>query len=94
VKSSTRCSTTAQLSDGELQNARALLLQEISLSESSVDSIAQDFLSRTELDLPLDEPILAAQRYLELTTPQVQSVFAKWIRQGGFVQVSEGPAPE
>lgn len=82
------------VSDGELQNAKALLLREIPLSESSVDSIAQGFISRLDLDLPLNEPSLAAQRYMDLTAPQVQAAFEKWIRPDALVQVSQGPAPK
>ncbi len=81
------------ISDGELQTARALLLREIPLSESSMDGIAEGFLSRADLDLPLDEPTLAARRYLDLTAPQVQAAFQKWIRPDAFVQVSLGPGP-
>ncbi|RPJ20887.1 MAG: insulinase family protein, partial [Planctomycetaceae bacterium] len=79
------------ISDTELQTTRALLLREIPLSESSMDSIAEGFISRINLALPLDEPILAAQRYLDLTAPQVQAAFRKWIRPDAFVHVSRGP---
>ena len=82
------------VSAGELQNAKALLLREIPLAESSVDNIAQGFISRVDLDLPLNEPILAAQRYMELTTAQVQAAFQKWIRPDSLVQVVQGPAPK
>jgi zinc protease len=82
------------VSDGELQNAKALLLREIPLSESSVDSIAQGFISRVDLGLPLNEPILAAQRYMELTAPQVQAAFEKWLRPDNLVQVVQGPMPK
>ncbi len=80
--------------DDDLQRAKALLLREIPLSESSVDSIAQGFLSRVELDLPLDEPMRAAHRYMQLTAAQVQAAFAKWIRPDDLVQVTRGPAPK
>ena len=79
---------------GELQNARALLIREIPLSESSVDAIAAGFLKRVDLDLPLDEPTIAARRYMELTASQVQAAFAKWVRPDGLVLVSQGPAPK
>jgi zinc protease len=82
------------VSNGELQNAKALLLREIPLSESSVDNIAQGFISRVDLDLPLNEPILAAQRYMDLTAKQVQAAFEKWIRPETIVQVSQGPTPK
>ncbi|MEN6333952.1 MAG: pitrilysin family protein, partial [Phycisphaerales bacterium] len=80
--------------DEDLQRAKALLLREIPLSESSVDSIAQGFLDRVELDLPLDEPTLAAKRYLKLGADDVKAAFTKWIRPDALVQITQGPAPQ
>jgi zinc protease len=77
----------------ELERAKALLLREIPLSESSIDTIARGFISRDELDLPLDEPINAARRYIALTPAQVQAAFRKWIRPADVVRVSQGPQP-
>jgi zinc protease len=82
------------VSDSELQRAKALLLREIPLSESSINSIAMGFIRRTQLDLPLDEPILAAHRYVALDAEQVKAAFKKWIRLGDLVQVTEGPTPK
>ncbi len=77
----------------ELELAKAMLLREIPLRSMSLDSIAQGFIYRTVMDLPLDEPTRAAQHYAALTAEQVQAAFAKWLRPGDWVQVSEGPAP-
>jgi predicted Zn-dependent peptidase len=52
------------LGEEDLHWARALLIRNIPLSESSVDSIAQKYISLVDLDLPLDEPTRAAQNYL------------------------------
>lgn len=81
------------VSVGELRRAKALLLREIPLSESSVDSIAGGFLNRVALDLPLDEPEQAAHRYMHLDRRQVQAAFRRWLRVGDLVQVSQGPLP-
>ncbi len=78
----------------ELRQARAMLLREIPLAESSFQSIAQGLIHRSEMDLPMDEPILAARHYLTLTAEQVQSAYRKWIRPEGLVQVSKGPSPK
>ena len=75
----------------ELQLAKALLLHGIPLSESSEQSIADGFLSRTELDLPLDEPVRAARHYMNLDARKVKAAFAKWLRPDDMVQVTEGP---
>jgi zinc protease len=85
---------TKEVSAQELNQAKVLLLREIPLSESSVESIAQGWLSRSVLDLPLDEPVLAAHRYVKLNAGDVREVFAKWIRPGDLVQVTQGPAPK
>jgi zinc protease len=80
--------------DEELQRAKALLLREIPLSESSVNSIAQGYLSRIDLNLPLNEPPLAARRYMELTASKVRAAFAKWVHPDDLIQVTQGPAPQ
>lgn len=78
----------------ELTQAKALLLREIPLSESSESSIAHGLLGRAIDELPLDEPTLAAQKYLKLNAEDVKAAFAKWIRPDDLVQVTEGPAPK
>jgi zinc protease len=78
----------------ELTQAKALLLREIPLSESSESSIAHGLLGRAIDSLPLDEPILAAQRYLKLNSEDVEAAFSKWIRPDDLVQVTEGPTPK
>jgi zinc protease len=85
---------TTPVSARELRQAKALVLREIPLSQSSVDAIASGYLHRARLGLPLDEPTRAAHRYAALTAKQVQQAFAKWLRVGDLVQVSEGPAPQ
>jgi len=85
---------TAPPTGHELEEAKALLLREIPLSESSVDTIAGGMLSRTTLGLPLDEPIQAARHYVALTPEDVRAAFAKWIRPDDLVQITQGPAPQ
>jgi zinc protease len=82
---------TDLVSEQALNQAKALLLQQIPLSESSVHSIAEDLISRATSGLPLDEPDVAAGKYAKLTAQDVQAAFARWIRPHGFVQVTEGP---
>jgi len=78
----------------ELKVAKAMALREIPLSESSLESIARGFMSRTELDLPIQEPSLAAQHYLALTADQVRAAFARRLRPLDLVRVAEGPQPK
>ena len=78
----------------ELDRAKALLLREIPLQESSIDDIAKAFANRVDLDLPLDEPSIAARHFIELTPEQVQAAFQKWMRPDDLVRTSQGPVPQ
>ncbi len=79
---------------GELQQAKALLLRQIPLAESSEDSVAGGLLARAQLGLPLDEPVRGAQLYFSMSADQVRAAFEKWIRPDEFVQIVRGPAPQ
>ncbi len=85
-----RMPVTAQ----ELTQAKAIVLRQIPLAQSSTAQLAQGFLQRVELELPLDEPKLAARHYRELGVAQVQQAFAKWVRPQAFVEVTQGPKPK
>ncbi|MCL5097968.1 MAG: insulinase family protein [Candidatus Omnitrophica bacterium] len=84
----------APVTPRELRQAKALLLREIPLSESSVSQIAEGWLSRSLHDLPLNEPILAAHRYLKLDADAVRTAFKRWVRPDDLVQVTQGPTPK
>ena len=77
----------------ELHQAKGMLLRGIPQSESSTERIAQGFLYRSTHDLPLDEPMRAAQQFFRLTAPEVRAAFSKWIRPNGLGQVNLGPTP-
>ena len=77
----------------ELLRVKELLVRQIPLDESSVDAIAGGIISRVDLGLPLDEPTIAARRYIELGPQQIEAAFRKWMRPEDLVRVSEGPAP-
>ena len=80
--------------DDELLRVKALLLRRIPLSEASIDDIALGFIHRRDLNLPLDEPILAARRYIALEPIELQTAFKKWLRPDDLVRVTQGPAPK
>lgn len=84
----------ADVTPKELEQAKALLMREIPLSESSENSIAHGLLGRAINDLPLDEPVRAAHIYLKLTANDVKAAYTKWIRPDDLVQVTEGPTPK
>lgn len=85
---------TKPVTAAELRQAKALLLREIPLSEASVDDIAQKLIDYATHDLPLDESVRAARRYLNLTAEEVRAAYARWLRLGDLVQVVEGPPPQ
>ncbi|HKJ73222.1 MAG TPA: insulinase family protein, partial [Alphaproteobacteria bacterium] len=82
------------VSADELHRAKAVLLRQIPLGESSENAIAHGYISRLRLDLPLDEPMIAARHYMSLDASAVQAAFAKWIRSEAMARVSQGPAPK
>ncbi|PYU19495.1 MAG: peptidase M16 [Acidobacteria bacterium] len=82
------------VSPAELQQAKALLLRQLPLAESSEDGVANALIRRAQIGLPLDEPERAAKRFYDLTADDVRSAFAKWIRVDDFVQIVRGPTPQ
>jgi zinc protease len=85
---------TQDVSASELRQAKAMLLRGIPLSAASENDLASGLLSRAVLGLPLNEPVLAAQKYLQLTADDVRKAFAKEINPADLVQVVRGPAPQ
>jgi zinc protease len=81
------------VSPAELQQAKALLLRQLPLAESSEDGVANALVRRAQIGLPLDEPTRAATRFYDLSADDVRAAFAKWIRPDDFVQIVRGPAP-
>ena len=84
---------TGDVSADELHQAKALLLRQIPLSESSEDAVAKGLLARAEIGLPLDEPIRAAKKYFDLNAGEVKAAFSRQINTDAFVQVVRGPGP-
>ena len=82
---------TKKVTARELRQAKVLLLRKIPLSESSAERVANGWLSQSVLDLPLDEPIRAAHRYVRLNSDDVRAAYAKWLRPDDLVQVTQGP---
>jgi zinc protease len=78
----------------ELQQAKALLLRQLPLTQSSEEDLGRALVSRAQLGLPLDEASHAAKRYYALTADEVRAAFAKWLRPDAFVQVVRGPATQ
>jgi zinc protease len=78
----------------ELTNARQFQIRSIPLGVSSVDGIAGSLLSWSWHGEPLDQPMIAAKYYLDLTAEQVQDACRKYLKPKNLVQVVQGPAPK
>lgn len=85
---------TNPVTPDELQQAKALLLRQLPLRESSEEAVAGGLLARARIGLPLDEPTRAARRYFDLTAEQVRAAFKTWVQPNGFVEVVRGPAAQ
>jgi zinc protease len=85
---------TEEVSAADLQQAKALLLRQIPLGESSETAVAEGMLARAVLGLPLDEPVRAAKKYVALNAAEVKAAFARHVRTDNLVQVVRGPAPQ
>jgi len=84
---------TTLVRPSELLQARGLMLSSIPLNESSEGEIAKGLLSRSADDLPLDEPLRAAERYMELDADDVKTAFRHWVRPDRLAEVVLGPGP-
>lgn len=79
---------------GELDNARQAEIRSIPVAVSSVNSIAASLLYWSWHGEPLNQPMIAARHYLDLTPSQVQAAFRKYLKPAHLAQVVEGPAPK
>ena len=85
---------TRPVTPAELHRSKALLLRQLPLNQASIGDIAQGYLGRLRLHLPLDEPRTAARRYLALDAAAVQAAFARYVRPDALARISQGPAPK
>jgi zinc protease len=93
VEQELRAMQQYNVTPAELQQAKALLLRQIPLGESSEDALAGGMIGRARIGLPLDEPLRAAKRYFSMTADEVRVAFAKHIDPASFAQIVRGPAP-
>jgi zinc protease len=82
------------VSADELNRAKAYLLGQVPLKEANIGQIAHRFMALHDLNLPLDEPSLAAGHYAKLSAQDVQNAFRKWMRPDDLVRISQGPVPQ
>ena len=88
-----RAMQTTDVTPAELEQAKAILLRQLPLSEASEDGVASALVARSIAGLPLDEGHRSAEIYAKLGAAQIRAAFAKYVRPADFVQVVEGPNP-
>ena len=76
-----------------LLRAKALLMGEVPIRESSYDGVTSELLRYASLGLPLNQNVLDARAELSATAESVQAALAKYIRPNAFVRVVTGPGP-
>ena len=81
------------VSPAELHQAKAILLRQLPLGESSEDTVANRLSGLAQAGLPLDEAHRSATIYAKLTASDIRAAFAKYVRPASFVQVVQGPSP-
>jgi len=94
IEQDLRAMQTTLVTASELQRSKTELLAGIPLGESSEQRVASGLLGRAQLGLPLDEPTIAAGKYVAATPEQIRDAFAKWLRVPDLVQVVTGPPPK
>ena len=78
---------TAPVTQTELRRAKILLIRQLPLSEASTDSIAQGMLSRSQEDLPLNEPVKApAEQYLHISSNRCKMMLPNGSGQKGLLK--------
>jgi zinc protease len=85
---------TTPISGDELTRAKAYLLRQLPLREANIEDIARSFNELRDLNLPLNEPEIAANHYMSLNATDVRNAFRKWMRPKDLVRISQGPAPQ
>ncbi|MGH8212962.1 MAG: M16 family metallopeptidase, partial [Rhodanobacteraceae bacterium] len=93
VRQNLKAMQDTPVTTAELDNARQYEIRSIPVDVSSVNRIARSLLNWSYKGEPLDQPMIAADRYLHLTAPQVQDAFKKYMSPEHLVQVVQGPEP-
>ena len=76
-----------------LERSKAMLMSDVPLRESSFGGVAGELLRYAELDLPLNQARIDAQRELAATAASVKAAMQKWISPNDWVRVVKGPGP-
>jgi zinc protease len=81
------------IQDAELNNARQYEIRSIPVGVASIDSISRSLLAWAWHDEPLNQPMVAAKYYLQMTPAEVQAAFKKYLKPQNLTQVVQGPPP-
>ncbi len=78
----------------DLARGKAMLVSQIPLRQQSFSGIAGQLIDYAQLDLPLDQYVIDAQREVDTTNTSVVHALNKWVRPNDFVRVILGPGPK
>lgn len=81
------------LSAEQLHLAKAIGLRQIELGSQSVNSIAQDWIGRSEDGLPLDWDYVMARHFEKLTAPELQQALKKYLDPARLSTIVLGQKP-
>ena len=82
------------VSEDDLARGKAMLVSQIPLRQQSFSGIANQLIGYAELQLPLDQYVIDAQREVGTTNASVVQALNKWVRPNDFVRVILGPGPK
>ena len=94
VEHNLRLMQSKQVAPDELRRAKMVLVRQILLGEASFEGIGGGQLQLALKDLPVDEPVRAAHKYLGVSREEIRQAFRRWIRPENFAQVTLDPPPE
>ncbi|HET6586856.1 MAG TPA: pitrilysin family protein [Oleiagrimonas sp.] len=94
IQKNLKAMRTTPVNADELTNAKQAVIRSIPLEVSSVGRIAGSLLTWSYKGLPLNEPMVAAKHYLDLSADDIQAAFKKYVHPNHLVQVVQGPKPK
>ncbi len=94
VQQNLKAMQNTPVTKAELDNARQYEIRSIPVEVSSVNRIARSLLNWSYKGEPLDQPMVAAKYFLNLSAADVQNAYRKYLRPSNLAQVVQGPAPE
>lgn len=85
---------TAGMTSDDIARGKAMLVSQVPLRQQSFGGISNELIRYAQLELPLNQFTVDAQREIAVTNASIIAAVQKWIRPHDFVRVIVGPGPE